>query len=78
MKALEKNSVNKFEDNWSMLKIMIPILVLIEELFVQLVRRYVGGHKGPISCLMTFLASSGEVLKISSPYMLAMSASALG
>jgi hypothetical protein len=57
---------------------MIPILVLIEELFVQLVRRYVGGHKGPISCLMTFLASSGEVHKISSPYMLAMSTSALG
>ena len=29
---------------------------------VQLVRRYISGHKGPVSCLLTFLASSGEVL----------------
>lgn len=29
--------------------------------FLQLVRRYTGGHKGSISCLMTFMASSGEV-----------------
>ncbi|GMP39679.1 hypothetical protein CsSME_00010415 [Camellia sinensis var. sinensis] len=26
----------------------------------KLVRRYTGGHKGSISCLMTFMASSGE------------------
>lgn len=29
--------------------------------FLQLVRRYTGGHKGSISCLMNFMASSGEV-----------------
>lgn len=29
---------------------------------VQLVRRYISGHKGPVSCLLTFLASSSEVL----------------
>ena len=29
---------------------------------LQLVRRYTGGHKGSISCLMTFMASSGEVV----------------
>ncbi|KAL8222859.1 hypothetical protein R6Q57_020258 [Mikania cordata] len=28
----------------------------------KLVRRYTGGHKGSISCLMTFTASSGEAL----------------
>ncbi|KAF8390819.1 hypothetical protein HHK36_023118 [Tetracentron sinense] len=28
----------------------------------KLVRRYTGGHKGSISCLMTFMASSGEVV----------------
>lgn len=28
---------------------------------LQLVRRYTGGHKGSIACLMTFMASSGEV-----------------
>ncbi|XP_057991819.1 uncharacterized protein LOC131173458 [Hevea brasiliensis] len=27
----------------------------------KLVRRYTGGHKGSISCLMTFMAASGEV-----------------
>ncbi|KAJ6922284.1 LOW QUALITY PROTEIN: hypothetical protein NC652_016057, partial [Populus alba x Populus x berolinensis] len=27
----------------------------------KLVRRYTGGHKGSISCLMTFMASSGEL-----------------
>ncbi|XP_078429126.1 transducin/WD40 repeat-like superfamily protein [Wolffia australiana] len=31
----------------------------------KLVRRYTGGHKGSISCLMTFMASSGETLLIS-------------
>ncbi|XP_052192236.1 uncharacterized protein LOC127801302 isoform X2 [Diospyros lotus] len=31
----------------------------------KLVRRYTGGHKGSISCLMTFLASSGETLLVS-------------
>ncbi|XP_050235007.1 uncharacterized protein LOC126683205 [Mercurialis annua] len=31
----------------------------------RLVRRYTGGHKGSISCLMTFMASSGEALLIS-------------
>lgn len=30
--------------------------------FLQLVRRYTGGHKGSISCLMTFMATSGEVV----------------
>jgi hypothetical protein len=28
---------------------------------VQLVRRYTGGHKGAISCLMTFMSAAGEV-----------------
>ncbi|XP_071729774.1 uncharacterized protein [Rutidosis leptorrhynchoides] len=31
----------------------------------KLVRRYTGGHKGAISCLMTFMASSGESLLVS-------------
>lgn len=31
----------------------------------KLVRRYTGGHKGSISCLMTFIASSGEALLVS-------------
>lgn len=31
----------------------------------QLVRKYVGGHKGSVSCLMTFLSSSGETLLVS-------------
>ncbi|KAF4371823.1 hypothetical protein F8388_009222 [Cannabis sativa] len=31
----------------------------------KLVRRYTGGHKGSISCLMTFMASSGESLLVS-------------
>ncbi|KAI3754978.1 hypothetical protein L1987_54770 [Smallanthus sonchifolius] len=31
----------------------------------KLVRRYTGGHKGSISCLMTFMASSGEALLVS-------------
>ncbi|KAI4310907.1 hypothetical protein MLD38_035851 [Melastoma candidum] len=31
----------------------------------KLVRRYTGGHKGAISCLMTFMASSGEALLVS-------------
>lgn len=26
-----------------------------------MVRRYTGGHKGSIACLMTFVAASGEV-----------------
>ncbi|KAL8457470.1 hypothetical protein ACS0TY_017320 [Phlomoides rotata] len=30
----------------------------------KLARRYTGGHKGSISCLMTFMASSGEVVLI--------------
>lgn len=29
---------------------------------LQLARRYTGGHKGAISCLMNFMAASGEVL----------------
>lgn len=29
------------------------------------VRKYTGGHKGAVSCLMTFLASSGETLLVS-------------
>ncbi|KAJ0093535.1 hypothetical protein Patl1_27161 [Pistacia atlantica] len=32
---------------------------------LQLVRRYTGGHKGSIACLMTFMASSGEALLVS-------------
>ncbi|KAL2925443.1 Phosphoribosylglycinamide formyltransferase chloroplastic [Bienertia sinuspersici] len=28
--------------------------------YTQLARRYTGGHKGAINCLMTFMASSGE------------------
>ncbi|XP_048429886.1 uncharacterized protein LOC103934376 [Pyrus x bretschneideri] len=31
----------------------------------KLVRRYTGGHKGSIACLMTFVASSGEALLVS-------------
>ncbi|KAK9706978.1 hypothetical protein RND81_07G164800 [Saponaria officinalis] len=31
----------------------------------KLARRYTGGHKGPINCLMTFMASSGEALLVS-------------
>ncbi|XP_028086710.1 uncharacterized protein LOC114287525 [Camellia sinensis] len=31
----------------------------------KLVRRYTGGHKGSIYCLMTFIASSGEALLVS-------------
>lgn len=31
----------------------------------KLVRRYTGGHKGSISCLMTFMAVSGEALLVS-------------
>ncbi|KAG9135494.1 hypothetical protein Leryth_007259 [Lithospermum erythrorhizon] len=31
----------------------------------QLARRYTGGHKGSISCLMTFMAASGEALLVS-------------
>ncbi|XP_020098535.1 uncharacterized protein LOC109717272 isoform X1 [Ananas comosus] len=31
----------------------------------KLVRRYTGGHKGSISCLMTFMASSGEAFLVS-------------
>ncbi|KAK6930632.1 hypothetical protein RJ641_004726 [Dillenia turbinata] len=31
----------------------------------KLVRRYTGGHKGALSCLMTFMASSGEALLVS-------------
>lgn len=27
----------------------------------QLIRRYTGGHKGAVACLMTFMSSSGEV-----------------
>ncbi|GAB4829434.1 hypothetical protein Ancab_019105 [Ancistrocladus abbreviatus] len=31
----------------------------------KLARRYTGGHKGSITCLMTFMASSGEALLVS-------------
>jgi WD40 repeat protein len=31
----------------------------------QLVRRYISGHKGPVSCLLTFQASSGEIMLVS-------------
>lgn len=35
---------------------------MLSFILLQLVRRYTGGHKGSISCLMTFMASSGEVM----------------
>ena len=38
---------------------LYSMMVLVS---LQLVRRYTGGHKGSISCLMTFMASSGEVV----------------
>jgi hypothetical protein len=28
---------------------------------LQLVRRYTGGHKGAIACLMTYMSAAGEV-----------------
>ncbi|WOK95751.1 hypothetical protein Cni_G04458 [Canna indica] len=31
----------------------------------KLVRRYTGGHKGSVTCLMTFMASSGEAFLVS-------------
>ncbi|KAL0364933.1 UNVERIFIED_CONTAM: TSET complex member tstF [Sesamum angustifolium] len=31
----------------------------------KLARRYTGGHKGSVSCLMTFMSSSGEALLVS-------------
>ena len=38
------------------------LLLFGNSCYLQLVRRYTGGHKGSISCLMTFMASSGEVV----------------
>ncbi|KAK6159700.1 hypothetical protein DH2020_003081 [Rehmannia glutinosa] len=38
------------------------VIRVLSMLTWKLARRYTGGHKGSISCLMTFMASSGEVL----------------
>ncbi|KAJ4843544.1 hypothetical protein Tsubulata_007960 [Turnera subulata] len=37
------------------------VIRVLSMLTWKLVRRYTGGHKGSISCLMTFMASSGEL-----------------
>ena len=48
-----------------LLFVLHQLFILLYSLWIfcisQLVRRYTGGHKGSISCLMTFMASSGEV-----------------
>ncbi|KAM7263432.1 hypothetical protein ACFE04_001115 [Oxalis oulophora] len=41
------------------------VIRVLSMLTWKLVRRYTGGHKGSISCLMTFMASSGEALLVS-------------
>ncbi|XP_022959845.1 uncharacterized protein LOC111460785 [Cucurbita moschata] len=41
------------------------VIRVLSMLTWKLVRRYTGGHKGSISCLMTFIASSGEALLVS-------------
>ncbi|KAL6545662.1 hypothetical protein OROGR_009536 [Orobanche gracilis] len=41
------------------------VIRVLSMLTWKLARRYTGGHKGSISCLMTFMASSGEVLLVS-------------
>lgn len=45
-----------------MLYAITHLLLFGNSCYLQLVRRYTGGHKGSISCLMTFMASSGEVV----------------
>ncbi|KAF1892265.1 hypothetical protein Lal_00036627, partial [Lupinus albus] len=41
------------------------VIRVISMITWKLVRRYSGGHKGSISCLMSFMASSGESLLVS-------------
>ncbi|PIA37569.1 hypothetical protein AQUCO_03000264v1 [Aquilegia coerulea] len=41
------------------------VIRVLSMLTWKLVRRYTGGHKGSISCLMTFMTSSGEALLVS-------------
>ncbi|KAH6804255.1 Transducin/WD40 repeat-like superfamily protein [Perilla frutescens var. frutescens] len=41
------------------------VIRVLSMLTWKLARRYTGGHKGSISCLMTFMASSGEALLVS-------------
>lgn len=41
------------------------VIRVLSMLTWKLVRRYTGGHKGAISCLMTFMTSSGEALLVS-------------
>ncbi|KAL8061360.1 hypothetical protein ABFX02_02G081700 [Erythranthe guttata] len=41
------------------------VIRVLSMLTWKLARRYTGGHKGSISCLMTFVASSGEALLVS-------------
>ncbi|KAL3613219.1 hypothetical protein CASFOL_042910 [Castilleja foliolosa] len=41
------------------------VIRVLSMLTWKLARRYTGGHKGSIACLMTFIATSGEVLLVS-------------
>ncbi|KHN14190.1 hypothetical protein glysoja_028588 [Glycine soja] len=41
------------------------VIRVLSMLTWKLVRRYTGGHKGSISCLMSFMAASGEALLVS-------------
>ncbi|EPS66148.1 hypothetical protein M569_08629, partial [Genlisea aurea] len=41
------------------------VIRVLSMLSWKLARRYTGGHKGAVSCLMTFMASSGEALLVS-------------
>ncbi|PIN25608.1 G-protein beta subunit-like protein (contains WD40 repeats) [Handroanthus impetiginosus] len=41
------------------------VIRVLSMLTWKLARRYTGGHKGSISCLMTFMASTGEALLVS-------------
>ncbi|XP_010913344.1 uncharacterized protein [Elaeis guineensis] len=41
------------------------VIRVLSMLTWKLVRRYTGGHKGSISCLMTFMASTGEAFLVS-------------
>ncbi|EHA8591207.1 hypothetical protein COCNU_scaffold036828G000020 [Cocos nucifera] len=45
------------------------VIRVLSMLTWKLVRRYTGGHKGSISCLMTFMASTGlnDVMLLSKP-----------
>uniref|UniRef100_A0A7N1A8U7 Transducin/WD40 repeat-like superfamily protein n=1 Tax=Kalanchoe fedtschenkoi TaxID=63787 RepID=A0A7N1A8U7_KALFE len=41
------------------------VIRVISMLTWKLIRRYTGGHKGAVVCLMTFMSSSGEALLVS-------------